>query len=84
MQTESFDGIILPAWCHFSTNLEIGVVNILPKVKSIQEQSETAPFDKDFYIILNLAIGGHFDGYRLPPEGFTETSMHVDYVRVFK
>ena len=46
--------------------------------------SETAPFDKDFYIILNLAIGGHFDGYRLPPEGFVETSMQVDYVRVFK
>ena len=46
--------------------------------------SETAPFDKDFYIILNLAIGGHFDGYKLPPEGFNETSMQVDYVRVFK
>ena len=46
--------------------------------------SETAPFDKDFYIILNLAIGGHFDGYRLPPEGFSETSMQVDYVRVFQ
>ena len=48
------------------------------------QSSETAPFDKDFYLILNLAIGGHFDGYKLPPNGFTETSMKVDYVRVFK
>lgn len=46
--------------------------------------SATAPFDKDFYIILNLAIGGHFDGYRLPGEGFTSAEMKVDYVRVFK
>ena len=46
--------------------------------------SETAPFDKDFYIILNLAVGGHFDNYQLPPNGFSEASMQVDYVRVFK
>ena len=46
--------------------------------------SDTAPFDKDFYLILNLAIGGHFDGYRLPGDGFTSAEMKVDYVRVFK
>ena len=46
--------------------------------------SATAPFDKDFYLILNLAVGGHFDGYLLPPAGFGYADMQVDYVRVFK
>lgn len=48
------------------------------------QDSDIAPFDKDFYIVLNLAIGGHFDNYTLPPEGFTSADMKVDYVRVFK
>ena len=48
------------------------------------QSSQTAPFDKDFYIILNLAVGGHFDDYRLPPDSFTSCDMKVDYVRVFK
>ena len=46
--------------------------------------SETAPFDQDFYLILNLAIGGHFDGYKLPGDSFSSCEMKVDYVRVFK
>ena len=46
--------------------------------------NEYAPFDQSFYIILNLAVGGHFDGYRLPPEGFTSADMIVDYVRVYQ
>ena len=46
--------------------------------------SETAPFDQDFYIILNLAVGGQFDNWTMPPENFTSASMRVDYVRVFK
>ena len=46
--------------------------------------SETAPFDKDFYIILNLAIGGNFDGGQVPPSSFNSADMKIDYVRVFK
>ena len=48
------------------------------------QSSETAPFDKDFYIILNLAIGGQFDNWTMPPENFTSADMKIDYVRVFK
>ena len=51
---------------------------------STAQSSETAPFDKDFYIILNLAIGGQFDNYTMPPENFTSADMKIDYVRVFK
>ena len=46
--------------------------------------NQRAPFDQNFHIILNLAIGGHFDGYRLPPQGFNSSEMLVDYVRVFQ
>ncbi len=46
--------------------------------------SMSAPFDKDFYIILNLAVGGQYDGNRIPPDDFEEAYMFVDYVRVYQ
>ncbi|MEJ0089859.1 MAG: family 16 glycosylhydrolase [Limisphaerales bacterium] len=44
--------------------------------------SYPAPFDQAFYIIMNLAIGGNFDGN---PDGTTifPQEMQVDYVRVY-
>jgi len=48
--------------------------------------SHPAPFDQPFHILLNLAIGGHFD-----PEGTSgldpsifPVAMYVDYVRVYE
>ncbi|MBS4195233.1 carbohydrate binding domain-containing protein [Lederbergia citri] len=45
--------------------------------------SYPAPFDQDFFIILNLAIGGHFDGN---PDGSTvfPGQVEVDYVRAYE
>lgn len=43
-----------------------------------------APFDQPFYLILNLAIGGHFDDYRLPEDQDLPGLMEVDYVRVYQ
>lgn len=43
-----------------------------------------APFDQPFYIIMNLAIGGHFDGGLAPDPGDIPATMQVDYVRVYK
>jgi beta-glucanase (GH16 family) len=40
------------------------------------------PFNHDFFIILNVAIGGNFGGNIDP--AFTESSMYVDYVRVYQ
>lgn len=40
------------------------------------------PFCDDFYIILNLAVGGNLGG--AVPENFTESTMEVDYVRVYQ
>ncbi len=43
-----------------------------------------APFDQPFYILLNLAVGGNYDGGVKPPEDFVSATMQVDYVRVFQ
>ena len=40
------------------------------------------PFDKDFFLILNVAMGGNLGGDIAPD--FTESSMEVDYVRVYQ
>ena len=45
---------------------------------------ETAPFDKPFYLILNLAVGGNYDGGLKPPADFSSADMIVDYVRVYQ
>jgi beta-glucanase (GH16 family) len=43
-----------------------------------------APFDVPFYLLLNLAVGGNFDGNREPPADFQEAEMKVDWVRVYR
>lgn len=42
-----------------------------------------APFDQEFYIILNLAVGGTYDNYKVPSEDELPATMEVDYVRVY-
>ncbi|MCL2797020.1 MAG: glycoside hydrolase family 16 protein [Firmicutes bacterium] len=45
-----------------------------------------APFDKNFYLTLNLAVGGTFDGGKTPPDSAFETDppyLEVDFVRAF-
>lgn len=41
-----------------------------------------APFDRPFYMILNLAVGGDWPGD--PASDFQSDKMYVDYVRVYK
>ena len=43
-----------------------------------------APFDQPFYLIMNLAIGGHFDGGLSPDPADIPATMQVDYVRVYQ
>jgi beta-glucanase (GH16 family)/uncharacterized protein YneR len=42
-----------------------------------------APFDQDFYIVMNLALGGWFDGGIEPSIEDFPVTMQVDYVRVY-
>jgi len=43
---------------------------------------DTFPFDKDFFLIFNVAMGGNLGGDIDP--AFTESSMEIDYVRVYQ
>lgn len=43
-----------------------------------------APFDKPFYILLNLAIGGNYDDGMMPKDNDLPVRMYVDYVRVYE
>jgi beta-glucanase (GH16 family) len=42
-----------------------------------------SPFDQPFYIIINLAVGGHFDGFRTPNPSDFPAKLEVDWVRVY-
>lgn len=42
-----------------------------------------APFDKDFYLLLNMAISGNYVKGDMPNGDFTLAEMVVDYVRVY-
>jgi beta-glucanase (GH16 family) len=44
--------------------------------------ADSLPFNHDFFFILNVAMGGGFTGPVDP--AFTQASMEVDYVRVYK
>lgn len=42
----------------------------------------TLPFNKDFFFILNVAMGGNFGGTVDP--AFMESSMEIDYIRMYQ
>lgn len=42
-----------------------------------------APFDQEFYILFNLAVGGNYDGGVMPAPSDLPAKMEVDYVRVY-
>ncbi|WP_047545770.1 family 16 glycosylhydrolase [Psychroserpens sp. Hel_I_66] len=44
--------------------------------------SPDLPFESDFFLIMNVAMGGTLGGTVDP--GFTQDSMEIDYVRVYK
>jgi beta-glucanase (GH16 family) len=44
--------------------------------------NDSIPFNHNFYILLNLAIGGNFTG-KVDPS-FTIDTMEIDYIRVFR
>lgn len=40
-------------------------------------------FDREFYLLLNVAVGGFWSGYPVPVKRAFPTTMHVDYIRVY-
>ncbi|MCD8194952.1 MAG: glycoside hydrolase family 16 protein [Coprobacillus sp.] len=43
-----------------------------------------APFDTEFHMLINCAVGGHFDGYLEPEDDFRECEMKIDCVRMYE
>lgn len=43
-----------------------------------------APFDKAFHIIFNLAVGGNYDGNKMPSSSEVPARLKVDYVKWFQ
>lgn len=43
----------------------------------------TLPFNNEFFLILNVAMGGNFVGNTVDPN-FVESAMEVDYIRVYQ
>lgn len=52
--------------------------------QDVSNQGKSQPFDKPFYIIFNLAVGGMYDSNNQPDGSFTSAAMYVDYVRVYE
>ncbi len=46
------------------------------------DNNDNVPFNKDFFIIMNVAMGGNFGGSIDPT--FVESTMEVDYIRVYQ
>ena len=48
-----------------------------------KDTNPAAPFDKDFYLLLNMAISGNYVSGDMPNGDFTSAEMVIDYVRVY-
>ncbi|MDD4736220.1 MAG: glycoside hydrolase family 16 protein [Kiritimatiellae bacterium] len=48
-----------------------------------EEIPEGSPFNKDFFLLINLAIGGHWDHVGEPNPGNYPQRMYVDWIRVW-
>lgn len=46
--------------------------------------SDAWPFDRDHYLILNIAVGGSWGGQQGIDDGIFPQKMHIDYVRVYQ
>ncbi len=64
------------------TQLQWLVDDALVKTQAITADN-MEEFHRPFHIILNLALGGHFTGGRLPDPADFPLFMYVDYVRVY-
>ena len=74
------DGSVRIRW--FINDLMAGAFNMFNVPGTLTNPN--APFDEEFHLLLNLAIGGNFDGgVRPPTSAFAPAIMEVDWVRVF-
>ncbi len=49
----------------------------------VEKTEDTWPFDKNFFFIINMAIGGNFGGHDIDDSIFPQEFV-IDYIKVFK
>lgn len=62
-----------------SKNIRFYVDDILYKTA---QNTSTLPFNQDFFLIVNVAMGGNLGG--TIDSAFTQSSMEIDYIRVYQ
>ncbi|PKK92616.1 MAG: hypothetical protein CVV61_08810, partial [Tenericutes bacterium HGW-Tenericutes-6] len=62
----------------------IGEFNYVPGFTSDVPYDDAFPFDQEFFLIINLAIGGNWGGAQGVDDSIFPTSLEVDYARVYK
>lgn len=63
---------------------DVVFMHLKQKTLTNYEGNEGQPFDTDFYILFNLAVGGSFDNYIMPSDDSFPATMKVDYVRWYQ
>lgn len=63
---------------------DVVFMHLKQKTLSNYEGNDGQPFDTDFYILFNLAVGGSFDNYIMPSDDSLPASMKVDYIRWYQ
>jgi len=58
-------------------------MSYVPQLNSEVAYQKAFPFDKEFFVILNLAIGGIWGGREGVDDSIFPVAMAVDYIRVF-
>ena len=48
------------------------------------KDSEAWPFDKDFHVLLNIAVGGNWGGKMGVDDSYFPQKMEIDYVRIYQ
>jgi beta-glucanase (GH16 family) len=84
-------GILADDWHVYAVEWEEGVIRWYIDGNLYETQTKwytkaapfPAPFDQNFYIVLNFAVGGAWPGKPSPDTPFPQ-SMDVDYVRVYQ
>src|SRR5690606_39064047 len=66
-----------------NNKLEFSVDGFIYHTRQGSWHNAPQPFNHDFYILLNLAVGGHFDNHVIPGAEFFPAMLEVDYVRVY-
>ncbi len=63
---------------------KIGDFSYVPSLTSDAPYSEAFPFDQQFFLIINLAIGGSWGGSQGIDDTIFPTTLEIDYARVYK